>query len=181
MSIMGGLFGKKTAERPAGAEPSQACRNTDVKRPLRRPPRGADGAWSQKASLQQQGLPQEAIRKDQSAAGKPDDAQAHLAWAGLRRQFRLEEAIREFQAALRAKPDNAEAYIVLGMVYRKQGRTDEAIRAYQAALRINPDDAEAHLNLGVVTVTGPHRRGDPGVSGHATDEPRFCCSTRQPG
>ena len=64
-------------------------------------------------------------------------------------QGHLDEAIREYQAALRINPDFAEAHLNLGMAYGQQGRPDEAIREYQAALRINPYDAMAHYNLGV--------------------------------
>ncbi len=57
---------------------------------------------------------------------------------GLRQQGRIEEAIREYQAALRINPDYAEAHHDLGVAYGQQGRIEEAIHEYQAALRINP-------------------------------------------
>jgi len=62
---------------------------------------------------------------------------------------RLDEAIREYQAALRVNPNYAETHYNLGLAYRQQGRLDEAIHEYEAALRINPDDVESHLNLGM--------------------------------
>ena len=64
-------------------------------------------------------------------------------------QGRTDEAIREFQTALRINPDYAKAHYHLGMACGQQGRTDEEIREYQAALRINPDYLEAHFILGV--------------------------------
>ena len=73
-------------------------------------------------------------------------------------QGRLDEAIREYQAALRINPDDADAYFSLGAIYTQQGRTDEAIREYQAALRVNPRRCRRDVNLGVaLRATGPHR------------------------
>ena len=66
------------------------------------------------------------------------------------RQGRSEEAIREFQAALRIRPNDAVAHCDLGMVYAQLGRMDEAISEFQAALRIYPNYADAHCGLGVV-------------------------------
>ncbi len=64
-------------------------------------------------------------------------------------QGHWEDAIREYQAALRIDPNYAEAHYNLGVAYYQQGCWEDAIREYQAALRINPDYAEAHYNLGM--------------------------------
>ena len=42
---------------------------------------------------------------------------------GYGQQGRIDEAIREYQAALRINPDDAEAHYNLGVVYGQQGRT----------------------------------------------------------
>ena len=60
-----------------------------------------------------------------------------------------DEAIREYQAALRINPNYAEAHLNLGVAYGQRGRWGEALREFQVALRINPNLAEAHYNLGV--------------------------------
>jgi len=65
-------------------------------------------------------------------------------------QWRLDEAIREFQAALRINPNLVEAHRNLGTAYLHKLRVDDAIHEYQAALHINPDHAETHFNLGEV-------------------------------
>jgi tetratricopeptide (TPR) repeat protein len=82
---------------------------------------------------------------------QPANAQAHhnrgVVCTG---QGRLDEAIGEFQAALRIQPDLAEAHLGLGLVYGMQGLVPEATSEVQAALRLNPDYAEAHYNLGVL-------------------------------
>ena len=51
----------------------------------------------------------------------------------------LEEAIQEFQTALRIKPGLAEAYYNLGESYEKTGRIPEATHAFEQALQIKPD------------------------------------------
>ena len=59
-----------------------------------------------------------------------------------------DEAISQYQQALRLKPDYAEAYNNLGIAFYQQGRADEAILQFQEAIRLTPDYADAHDNLG---------------------------------
>ncbi len=63
-------------------------------------------------------------------------------------QGKLDEAITEYRAAIRIKPDHAEAHYLLGVALAVQGKLDEAIAEYRAAIRIKPDHAEAHYLLG---------------------------------
>ncbi|MBF0343504.1 MAG: tetratricopeptide repeat protein [Nitrospirae bacterium] len=63
-------------------------------------------------------------------------------------QGRVDEAIKQYEIAIKLKSDYTDAYINLGNVYEKQGRLDDAIRLYQTALKINPDFADAHKNIG---------------------------------
>ncbi len=60
-----------------------------------------------------------------------------------------DEAIRQYQEALRLKPDYPEAHNNLGNALDDKGQTDEAIRHFQEALRLKPDYPEAHNNLGI--------------------------------
>lgn len=59
-----------------------------------------------------------------------------------------DEAIRQFQEAIRLKPDFANAHYNLGLALDEKGQTDQAINQYQETLRLTPDYAEAHNNLG---------------------------------
>jgi Flp pilus assembly protein TadD len=59
-----------------------------------------------------------------------------------------DEAINQFRAAIRLKPDYAEARNDLGAALDKIGQTDEAIRQIQEAIRLKPDDAFPHFNFG---------------------------------
>jgi len=70
--------------------------------------------------------------------------------AALVRMGRTEEAMAQYEQALRIKPDYATAHNNLGVVLRQTGHIQQAIHHYEEALRINPDMADAHNNLGFV-------------------------------
>jgi tetratricopeptide (TPR) repeat protein len=60
----------------------------------------------------------------------------------------LDMAIEQYQAALRLKPDYANAHYGLGNAYQGKGLLDMAVEQYQITLRLMPDWAEIHNNLG---------------------------------
>lgn len=64
------------------------------------------------------------------------------------RAGRLAEAERACRRVLAAEPDQAQAWLQLGLVCDALGRTDEAAGCYQQAIRAQPALAEAHYNLG---------------------------------
>ncbi len=69
---------------------------------------------------------------------------------GYSRKGEYDRAIRDFDAALRLKPDDASAFYNRGNAYAKKGEYDRAIRDFDAALRLRPDDASAFYNRGIV-------------------------------
>ena len=83
-----------------------------------------------------------------AAAQAPDPFQAHVnaaqtaARAGLPAQ-----AAREYRAALRLHPADADAEYALGGVLEQAGRKVEAIAAYRETIRLRPDHAPAHNAL----------------------------------
>jgi tetratricopeptide (TPR) repeat protein len=66
----------------------------------------------------------------------------------LSQQNDLEQAESHYQAALKMRPEFAEAWFNLGVLRARQGRTAEAARCYEQALNIRPNHVDSHLNLG---------------------------------
>ncbi|MGK7920759.1 MAG: tetratricopeptide repeat protein [Trichodesmium sp.] len=60
---------------------------------------------------------------------------------------KLEEAIKVWQAAIKLKPDLAEAYCQIGIILRNQGYFSEAIQHLKKAIEIQPNYATAHQHL----------------------------------
>jgi protein O-mannosyl-transferase len=86
-----------------------------------------------------------------TVAKVPNSARAHNnlgnVWLGTQGHF--DDAVREYDDAVRLGPEMAEAHNNLGSVWaRMPGRMDDAIAQFREALRLRPDFAEAHNNLG---------------------------------
>jgi tetratricopeptide (TPR) repeat protein len=76
----------------------------------------------------------------------------------LAKDGRTPEAIAEYQAALRIKPDYAEPHNNLATIYSRQpGRMPDAIAEAREALRLKPDYPEALVNLGSFLAPMPGR------------------------
>jgi tetratricopeptide (TPR) repeat protein len=65
----------------------------------------------------------------------------------LRKQGHLEGAMANYQMALRARPQFADALMNLGEVYTIQNRPQEAVVSLEEAVRLSPADAEMRRNL----------------------------------
>ena len=61
----------------------------------------------------------------------------------------LPGAMRQYEQALRIRPDYGEAHNNLGTALLEQGKVPEAIGHFEQALRLEPDDADIHYDLGV--------------------------------
>jgi tetratricopeptide (TPR) repeat protein len=71
------------------------------------------------------------------------------------------EALVHYQAAVRVKPDYAQAYYNLGNALGKTpGRLSEAVAPYEEAIRLQPDFLEAHFNLAVAFLKLSVRTGE---------------------
>src|SRR5262244_860786 len=65
-------------------------------------------------------------------------------------QNRLDEAIKEFEEAIRLNPRLATAHSKLGKIYRRKGQLAEAALSFAEALRLDPMDFMSALSLGQV-------------------------------
>ncbi len=63
---------------------------------------------------------------------------------------RYDEAIEEFQKAIKIDPTYLDAYVNLGAIYFKQGDYQKASSQYETVLRYQPYHIKAHYNLGLV-------------------------------
>ena len=61
----------------------------------------------------------------------------------------LSEAEREYQTAIRMKPDHVKARNNLGGLYLEQGRIAEAIKEFHEVITLKPDNIESHYNLAI--------------------------------
>lgn len=64
----------------------------------------------------------------------------------LAEEGRREEAIAEYDAAIRLNPQIADAYYNRGVAYANLGEHQQAIEDYNEALRLDPQDAQAYAN-----------------------------------
>jgi len=79
----------------------------------------------------------------------PNSERAHynLGWV-LIGQERYKDAIPEFAAAIKIKPDYGDAHDNLGLCYIRQGDDAGAAVEFQRALQIDDKDFQSHYNLG---------------------------------
>jgi tetratricopeptide (TPR) repeat protein len=61
----------------------------------------------------------------------------------------LDEAIEEYQKALRLSPNFADIITSLGVAFRDRGKFDEAIKEFSRAKQYNPKYTPARLHLGL--------------------------------
>ena len=61
----------------------------------------------------------------------------------------LDEAIEQYDQAVRINPDYAEGHYNLGSALWQAGKSEDAIEHYEEALQIKTNFAEAHYNLGI--------------------------------
>jgi tetratricopeptide (TPR) repeat protein len=121
------------------------------------------GALGCAAAVRNQDYRSELSIWSDTVAKAPDNARAHLTLGNLwaRVPGRANNALAEFQAALRLEPDSAQAHTGLGnLLAAAPGRLNEAIAEYRSALRLDPSLAEAHNNLGIALALVPGRTNE---------------------
>ena len=68
----------------------------------------------------------------------------------LRKQGRLDEAIAEFDAAVKLQPDFQHAHIEAAIALTQKGMLDEALARLNEALTLDPQQSRAHGHAGIV-------------------------------
>ena len=67
----------------------------------------------------------------------------------------------QYQAAVRLRPDYAEAHTNLGIILAQvPGQLPHAVTEFQSALRVTPNSARAHANLGYVLARIPGKTSE---------------------
>jgi len=89
-------------------------------------------------------------------ARNPDSWLAHNNLAIiLHQQGKVDEAIINYQEALKIVPDNESVHFNLARAFLQNGSAGEAIAQYQLALQIDPADIEVQNNLAWLLATSP--------------------------
>jgi Flp pilus assembly protein TadD/mono/diheme cytochrome c family protein len=87
----------------------------------------------------------------QQALNQRDDFDAHQLLAAVYAQSgKLADSLREFQVALRLRPNDAEAHLALARVYGEMGEMPSAIREQRAALALDSSNPGDWNDLGVL-------------------------------
>ena len=87
---------------------------------------------------------------EDTVAKRPKNGRAHYNLGVVLQQVgRVQDAIGQYEQALRLKPEMVEAHNNLGKALLAVGRVSDAIEQYELALRLKPDSAETHYDLAV--------------------------------
>ncbi len=73
-------------------------------------------------------------------------------------QGKREQAARQFNEAIRIKPDYAEPHNNLGTLHARAGRFDQAREHFATAIELNPRYAQAYNNLGMALLSQARAR-----------------------
>ncbi len=84
------------------------------------------------------------------AGYEPDESEWHYRRAlALEHAGRTDDAVAEYQTAIRLKPHHVSAHHNLGVAYAKQGKLDLAVARYRLALEADPEAPDVHNDLGI--------------------------------
>lgn len=83
-----------------------------------------------------------------SARANPEVEARNNRGNALLKSGHTNEAITEFESALRLQPDSVPVRINLGNALAEAGRVPDAIKSYEEAIRLQPASVDAHFALG---------------------------------
>lgn len=120
---------------------------------LNAPPLGAsedNASRKTEQEMQRNSQPVELVLKSQ-AAPHPDSVEAARDLADTYAdQNRWDEAIEQYQIAVKLDSASSDLYNSLGIAYEEVGRLEEAERAYQQAIALNAKDSMPYYNLAIM-------------------------------
>jgi tetratricopeptide (TPR) repeat protein len=93
------------------------------------------------------------FRRAIDAAPQNYVALEYLAEELAAKESTLPEAIADYEAAIRIRPDFVQAHNGLGVTFFRMGLVPLAMTKYREAIRINPGYAEAHYDLGAALLS----------------------------
>jgi superkiller protein 3 len=128
--------------------PEQAAH--EFRKALELDPESASARYNLGASLVRSGEFAEAERHLRTALKKNPNTQTYTALGiALWQQGRVDEAITNLRAAIKADPKNAAPYDTLGTILVQQGKLEDAASVYRDLIRNRPS-AAAHRELAQV-------------------------------
>jgi len=77
-----------------------------------------------------------------------------IAHGGLGRAYQdqgmLDEALREFEIAIKLNPKHAKTYYNLGVLYHQKDDLNKAVENFKRSVMLDPNTIRAHFNLGTI-------------------------------
>jgi tetratricopeptide (TPR) repeat protein len=99
---------------------------------------------------------------ERAVASDAQNPDVHVTLGELRRQTgKLDDAVKEFNAALAQQPNNADAILGLAETYKAAGKLAEAERAYKKSIELQPNYWGGYNKLGAFYFT--HARYEDAV------------------
>ena len=83
-----------------------------------------------------------------ACSGLSESGEHYNAGVALQQQGRLEDAVAEYDQAIRLSPQFADAYLNRGLAYIQLEQYERAVQGYDEAIRLNPQDAGLYNNRG---------------------------------
>ena len=149
-----GILAVTNTSRPLLAEDSNAVTNRQTQKVAQQLPGNNEAPEQEKLSeaanqlLNKGDLPGAEVGFRKLVKKYPDDTFGHYQLGNvLFRQGKKEDAIKEYQQAIRLDSKYAIAYNAIGQVMASQEHWDDAIGQYQKALKINSEYGEALTNM----------------------------------